>query len=103
KGSALKGTMTGGARDVALEARIAGDADAETLRALVCDAVAAAPVHGLLRGEKDSLFTLTHNGIAVAPDKAKPVPGDRPPDLAAGLDGLEPAPGDWSGIIRRGG
>src|SRR5690606_34433001 len=48
KGSALRGTMTGGARDVLLEARIASDADPEALRALVCDAVAAAPVHGLL-------------------------------------------------------
>lgn len=103
KGSALKGTMTGGARDVALEARIASDADAEMLRALVCDAVAAAPVHGLLRGEKDSLFTLTHNGAAVAPGKAKPVPGDPVADLSAGLDGLEPAGGDWSPLIRRDG
>jgi uncharacterized OsmC-like protein len=101
KGSALKGTMTGGARDVVLEVRIASEVDAETLRALVCDAVAAAPIHGLLRGGKNSLFTLTHNGAAVAPDKAKPVPGDRVADLAAGLDGLEPARGDWSGLVRR--
>lgn len=101
KGSALKGTMTGGARDVVIEARIASDADAETLRALVCDAVAGAPIHGLLCGEKDSLFTLTHNGAAVAPDKAKPVPGGLAPDLAAEIDGLEPAAGEWSGLIRR--
>jgi hypothetical protein len=103
RGSALKGTMTGGARDVLLEARIDSPADAETLRSLVCDAVAAAPVHGLLRGENDSLFTLAHNGASVAPDKAKAVPGDPAPDLAAGLDGLEPMPGDWSGLIRRAG
>lgn len=103
KGSALRGTMTGGARDVVLEARVASNADAETLRALVRDAVAAAPIHGLLRGAKDSLFTLTHNGAAVAPDKAKPVPGDPPADLAAELDGLEPAAGDWLDSIRRGG
>jgi hypothetical protein len=101
KGSALRGTMTGGARDVLLEARIAADADAEALRALVCDAVAAAPVHGLLRGEKDSLFTLTHNGVPLAPDRARPVPDGPVADLAAGLDGLEPAAGDWSGLIRR--
>jgi uncharacterized OsmC-like protein len=103
KGSALKGTMTGGARDVALEARINSDADGGTLRALVCDAVAAAPIHGLLRGEKDSLFTLTHNGVVVEPERAKPVPGDPAPDFAAGLDGLEPASGDWRALIRRGG
>ncbi|MXO59456.1 OsmC family peroxiredoxin [Altererythrobacter salegens] len=103
KGSALRGTMTGGAKDVKLEARIVSSADRDTLNALVCDAVAAAPVHGLLRGAMESLFTLTHNGEAAAPEKAKPVPGDAPPDLAADLDGLAPAPGDWSDLIVRGG
>jgi len=103
KGSALRGTMTGGARDVQLEARIASDAEAGTLRALVCDAVAAAPIHGLLRGETDSLFTLTYNGARLAPDKARPVPGHPVADLADGLDGLAPAAGDWSCLIRRGG
>jgi hypothetical protein len=103
KGSALRGTMTGGAKDVLLEARIDSGADGDALRALVCDAVAAAPVHGLLRGALDSLFTLTHNGAPVAPDKAKPVPGDAPPDLAAALDALVPSPGDWLALIVRGG
>src|SRR5690606_37266810 len=103
KGSALKGTMTGGARDVLLEARIASDADTETLRALVCDAVAAAPVHGLLRGEKASLFTPTPNGAARPHDQARPVPGEPVADLAAGVDALDPAPGDWSGLVRRDG
>lgn len=103
KGSALKGTMTGGAKDVLLEARIDSPADVDTLRALVCDAVAAAPIHGLLRGTKESLFTLTHNGAGVAPDKAKPVPGDPATDFAAGFDGLDPAPGHWAGLIGKAG
>jgi hypothetical protein len=103
KGSALKGTMTGGAKDVVLEARIDSPAAAASLRELVCDAVAAAPVNGLLRGVKDSLFTLALNGEPVVPDKAKGLPGEPPSDLAAGLDALEPAPGGWAGLVVRGG
>jgi hypothetical protein len=57
KGSALAGTMTGGARDVELEAIIDTDASPSDVQALVCDAIAASPIQGLLRGVKDSLFT----------------------------------------------
>ena len=100
KGSALKGTMTGGARDIELEARIDSDADAETLRGLVYDAVAASPLNGLMRGEKDSLFTLTHKNRQVIPDKAKGVHGDVPPDPADLIEGVHPAAAEQ--IIRRG-
>jgi len=85
---------------VELEARIASDAPREQLHALVCDAVAASPLNGLMRGEKESLFTLTHHERRVIPDKAKPVIGDVPPDPAGLMDGLEPASTDT--IIRRG-
>ncbi len=101
KGSALKGTMTGGAKDIDLEARIDSDADAETLRALVYDAVAASPLNGLMRGEKESLFTLNLNGAAVAPDKALPVVGDRPGDPSAQIDGARPITSE--AFIRRAG
>lgn len=101
KGSALKGTMIGGAKDIDLEARIESDADAETLRALVCDAVAASPLNGLMRGEKDSLFTLTHKGRQVIPNKAKGVGGDVPPDPADIIEGVHPLSAEP--IIRRAG
>ncbi len=100
KGSALKGTMTGGAKDIALEAQIDSESDAETLRALVYDAVAASPLNGLMRGEKDSLFTLTHKGRQVIPDKAKGVPGDVPSDPEGMIEGVHPLPVE--DIIRRG-
>lgn len=90
KGSVLKGTMTGGAKDIALEARFDSDADDETLRGLVYDAVAASPLNGLMRGEKDSLFTLTHKLRQVIPDKAKPVFGDVPPDPADLIESVHP-------------
>ena len=107
KGSALRGTMTGGAKDVVLGAVIDADADDAALRALVCDAVAASPVSGLLRGAHPSLFTLTHNASAVDPDKAAPVATPAPPDPGDRFDAAEPATpsdaSDWSDLIVRGG
>ena len=99
KGSALKGTMTGGAEDVRLEAVIDSDADDATLQALVLDAVAASPLNGLMRGEKESLFSLTHNGSAVAPDKAKPVAGETPIAPEGCFAKAQVADGDWSQVI----
>lgn len=99
KGSALKGTMTGGARDIELEAQIDSDADKEMLRALVCDAVAASPLNGLMRGEKESLFTLTHNGYEIETGNAKLVGGPALPDPGDHFDQVEIADGDWSGLI----
>ncbi|MEO6151721.1 MAG: OsmC family protein [Croceibacterium sp.] len=85
KGSALKGTMTGGAKDIELEARIDSDADDETLRALVYDAIAASPLNGLMRGIKESLFTLSLNGKDVPPDKAQLVVGEVPENPVTAL------------------
>lgn len=101
KGSALQGTMTGGARDIALEAQIDSDADQDTLRHLVLDAVAASPLNGLMRGVKDSLFSLTHNGSELTLGKAKPVAGGCLPDPVAVFDSADPAAGDWSDLIVR--
>jgi len=102
-GSALKGTMTGGAKNVDLTAQIAGSADRATLTQLVLDATAASPLNGLMRGSKPSLFTLTHNGREIASARALPVgrPAERDPD--AMFDKAVPAPGDGSPMVRRGG
>ena len=103
KGSALAGTMTGGARDVDLEAIIDTDASPADVQRLVCDAIAASPVHGLLRGVKDSLFTLTHDGREIATAQAKPVGHPAEPYRDEPFDGALPSTGDWSGLVRRGG
>lgn len=100
KGSALKGTMTGGARDIELEARIDADADPDAKRALVYDAVAASPLNGLMRGSKESLFTLIHNGNQIGLGKANPIGGPALADPGDQFDKAEPAPGEWSGLIR---
>ena len=103
KGSALKGTMTGGAKNIALEAQIDSDADTQGLQNLIVDAVAASPLHGLMCGMKPSYFTLTHNGSEISPARAKRIDGPALPDIADAFDQALPAAGDWSGLIRRNG
>lgn len=103
RGSALRGTMRGGAKDVDLTAHIESGADRAVLDALVRDAVAASPVSALLAAPLRSLFTLTHNGSAVAPDGALPLAAEPQSDPEGRFDAAEPAAGDWSGLVRRGG
>lgn len=103
KGSALKGTMTGGARDIELTAEIDASADRETLRALVYDAVAASPLNGLMRGCKESLFALLHNGREIAPARARPIGAPALPDPGDRFDAARPAAGDWASLITRAG
>jgi len=66
EGSALQGTMLGGALTPQLSVRIAADADTSDLDQLVRLAVAASPINGLLRGVNNSLFNLSWNGSQVA-------------------------------------
>lgn len=65
-GSAIKGTMIGGALPVELEVHIDGDADEITLAQLVAAAIDVSPVTELLRTKLDSEFALTVNGRATA-------------------------------------
>lgn len=102
-GSARAGTMTGGAKDVALTAQIEATADRETLSRLVLDAVAASPVNGLLCGSLPSLFTLTHNGRELAPARALPLGLPAGPDPQTEFDRAEPASSEASTLVRRGG
>ncbi len=79
-GSFPKGTMVSGALppEVSLECR--SDADEAEIHRLLMDAIAAAPVNGLARDEKISLFTLTHNGRRIDSGALAPLPGDALPD-----------------------
>lgn len=103
QGSALRGTMVGGAKNVGLTAQIESDIDRATLSNLVLDATAASPLNGLMRGSMESLFTLTHNGAEIETALAKPVGRPAEPDPGDRFDAATPAAGDWSGLIRRGG
>jgi organic hydroperoxide reductase OsmC/OhrA len=102
RGSALKGTMTGGARDVELDAQIETAADSDTVSKLLFDATAAAPVFGLMRHRHESLFSLTRNGRAIPCGRVMAIPDATVRPLAdASFDSAEPAPGDWSELITR--
>jgi hypothetical protein len=101
KGSALKGTMTGGARDIALEAEIDSDADENTLHTLVVDAVSASPLNGLMRGYKESLFSLSHNGVAIQNGRALPVSGTGVSDPRGLFVDIVPQEGDWIHLVQR--
>lgn len=100
-GSALKGTMRGAARDVELEAQIASPAGHGALQALVLDAVAASPLNGLMRGRKESLFSLVHNGRQLTLGAALPVPGSTPSDPGDLFERAIPEARDWSNLIVR--
>ena len=103
KGSALKGTMVGGAKNVDLTAQISSDAPREDLNKLLLDATAASPLNGLMRGSKESLFTLSHNGREIETDRALPIGRPAEPDPGDHFDEARPAPGEWSALMRRGG
>ncbi|GAB4140462.1 MAG: hypothetical protein Tsb0016_07670 [Sphingomonadales bacterium] len=102
QGSALKGTMIGGADSPVLVAAIDADADRETLTALLYDATAASPLNGLMRHCHDGLFTLVHNGHEIAPSKVKPLGAPAMADPNAQFDTVVPAPGDWQDLLRKG-
>jgi len=65
EGSALQGTMTGGAGPPRLVAEIAADADEDAVARLVEDAVASSPASGVLGGVLNSRFKLSHNGAEI--------------------------------------
>jgi len=104
KGSALKGTMIGGAKDVELEVQIASSADRVALTSLIHDATQASPLNGLMRHQHESLFSLTHNDESIDCGRVAPIVGGTeqpvPDDL---FESALPAEGDWSTQIVRNG
>jgi hypothetical protein len=88
EGSALKGTMLGGARRPELTVGVAADADQADLEELVHEAVAASPINGLLRGVNESLFTLTWNGAQIPVGAVKSLDGGREPDPGPHFSGV---------------
>lgn len=92
-GSFPKGTMISGALSPEVSLTCRSGASPSDLHRLLIDAIVAAPVNGLVRDEKISLFTLTHNGRQIDPitlaelqGPALPDPGDPIADLTPALD-----------------
>lgn len=76
-GSALRGDMTGGALAPEVTVRVEADADGETVRTLVDDAITRAPATGLLAGALENRFALSLNGEPVETRRVAPL--DAPP------------------------
>ncbi len=91
EGSALNGTMTGGALPVELDVRIDADAGDEAVRELVAAAVRGASVHDVLRRSHVSRFTLAVNGAEAQLGRAARLAGGRAADPAAAFSGIAPA------------
>jgi hypothetical protein len=79
-GSALRGTMTGGALPPRLTVEADTDLGDDELRALAAEAVASSPVAGLVAGVHDSLFTLTLNGSRVETGRVAELGAEIPSD-----------------------
>jgi len=101
EGSALKGTMTGGALPVDLEVVCKSPADDAVLVALVADALRASPARGLLEEVTASLFSLTVNGQPEAVGRVKSLPALEEPDPAAAFPTAAPASGSTVDLIRK--
>ena len=101
EGSALQGTMMGGALPVELEVCIESRADGAAVRDLVATAVSSAPVAGLLRAAHTSLFTLTVDGAAVEVDRVGGLRRAAEPDPDFVFQCLRPASGDGDGLVTR--
>ena len=94
EGSALRGTMIGGALPPEVSLECTTDLDADGLRGLLSDAVHASPVNALLRHPLTSVFTLTVNGERSAPGRVPELDGPCPTDPAGSFADARPAPMD---------
>jgi uncharacterized OsmC-like protein len=77
EGSALRGTMVGGALAPEVGADLP-EVPADLVRPLLADALDASPVNGLLRVEHAGRFSLRHGGRAVAAARVAPLDGQPP-------------------------
>lgn len=75
EGSALKGTMTGGALPVELEVALESDTPADLARAVVRSAVLASPGDACARTRVASVFTAALNGRPLSVPQVRPSPG----------------------------
>jgi uncharacterized OsmC-like protein len=102
EGSALRGTMIGGALPPELTVDIDADADQGRLTGLAADAVDASPLNGLLRGRSTSLFTLTHNGRPLEPARVTALGSPALPDVEDRYDAVPvDGPDDAADLMRK--
>ena len=103
EGSALRGTMAGGALPVDLSMEVESSEGPEALGGLLEDAIAASPVSALLRNALPSRFTLTHNGREVRTGRVAPIGGPTEPWPEECFEKARPATGDWVTLVQKNG
>lgn len=102
RGSALDGTMVGGARDARLVVQTGTGTDEALIRPLAQEAVLASPIARLLHRALPSRFALQHNGhiLPVDPLPACTDAGTPGEDLL--FDQANPQGNEWSNLLERG-
>ena len=101
-GSALRGTMTGGALPVELAVEFDGNADPETVRDLTETAVRTSPVNGLLTEVQEGRFTLSVTGREVDTGGTRGLDGGPLADPQRAFEGLRyDTPARGTPIIHR--
>lgn len=100
EGSALQGTMRGGALPIELEVRVRPTIDEAALDAVIEAAVRQTAVDGLVRGQHTSLFTLTKNGAALPVGRVRPLDA-LPPTDPQGLWASEPLAAPTDPLVTR--
>jgi hypothetical protein len=103
QGSMPRRTMIGGALPVELEVEVTADRHEDDLRPLVLDAVAAAPVTGLIRRVLRNTFTLTVNGCELALDASPPLGRPALPDPGSLFHDIAPVPPHGEPLVVRAG
>lgn len=103
EGSAIRGTMIGGALPVELKVEAESFRGIEDPQGLIEEAIAASPVSALLCNVLLSRFTLTHNGSEIPVGKVSPAGVSSVPFPGTAFDKALPAVGDWSGLVRKNG
>lgn len=88
-GSALRGTMTGGALPVDVEVTADTDTTGGELDELVDDALRLSPIYDLLTREHESAFSLTCNGDSLEPTDVAALDGGPLPDPKDTFDALD--------------
>jgi organic hydroperoxide reductase OsmC/OhrA len=103
EGSALRGTMAGGALPVDLALEAESPAKRDALAGLLEDAIAASPVTALLENVLPSRFTLTHNGREIQTGRVMTIGRPAQPYPQECFEKAEPAPDNVAGLISRNG
>ena len=91
KGSMLKRTMVGGAENIELQVEIDCDLEGDALSEFLINATYASPLNGLMRGQIESLFKLSKNGMELPTAKALELDGALIPDPGDHFDQIQPS------------